>query len=177
VEWIHDADATADWCWALLRNESFDLATAFSRLKKLEDIKKFKMIVTELCSRNAGFNPKSGRTLLHAVVLNSKLSKEDRLETLRFVMSFYINPFVPDKHGKQVVDYCNTKENRELKALLLNYQRWRPDRRVMEWYGPYCKKRLEAFLLVEKRLRLGLNRDLKNLILSHIAETEYVWVK
>jgi ankyrin repeat protein len=175
VERIHEADATADWCWALLRNESFGLDIVFGKLQQLEDIKKFKMIVTELCSRNAGFNPKSGETLLHAIVLNEKLSKEDQLEAARFVMSFYINPFVPNSDGKRAVDYCDTKE-RELEALLLKYQRWRPDRRVMEWYGPYCKKRLVAFLLVEKRLRLGLNRDLKNLLLSHIAETEYVWV-
>jgi ankyrin repeat protein len=176
VKWIHHADKAADVCWALLRDESFDLGISFSELKKLRDIKKFKMIVTELCSRNAGFNPKSGETLLHAVILNEKLSKEEQLKAARFVMSFYINPFVPEEDGYQAVDFCFPKEKRELKSLLLNYQRWRPDRRVMEWYGPYCKKRLVAFLLVEKRLRLGLNRDLKNVILAHIAETEYGWV-
>jgi ankyrin repeat protein len=174
VEWIHDADTAADYCWALLRNESFDVSLVFNQLEKLNNLEKYKMIVTELCSRNAGFNQNSGRTLLHIVVLNSKLPKKDRLEALRFVMNFYINPFVLDNHGNRAIKYCRRKEEIE---FLSQYQRWRPDRRVMEWYGPYCKKRLVAFLLVEKRLRLGLNRDLKNLLLSYIAETEYVWVK
>jgi hypothetical protein len=173
VNWIHDAD-TADYCWALLRDETFDVNIVFTELEKLDNLEKYRMVVTELCSRNAGYNPASGRTLLHAVVLNSKLAKKDRLDALRFVMTFYINPFVLDNDGNQAIKYCDTKE--EI-VLLSQYQRWRPDRRVMEWYGPYCKKRLMAFLLVEKRLRLGLNRDLKNLILSYIAETECLWVK
>jgi hypothetical protein len=90
-------------------------------------------------------------------------------------MSFYMNPLVLDDNNKRAIEYC-TKEEKELGKLLANYQIWKPEKKVMDWYGPYCRQRLRAFVLVEKRLKLGLSRDLKNLILSYVAEREYVWV-
>jgi hypothetical protein len=90
-------------------------------------------------------------------------------------MSFHINPLVLDNKNKKAIDYCR-KEEKELGLLLANYQIWRPEKKVMDWYGPFCRGRLQAFLLVEKRLQLGFPRDLKNLILLYVAEREYVWV-
>jgi hypothetical protein len=100
---------------------------------------------------------------------------EDKIKIVQHITSFYINPLVLDKKNKRAIDYC-TKEEKELFNLLVDYQQWKPDKKVMDWYGPYCRERLEAFLLVEKRLKLGFPRDLKNLILSYVAEREYVWV-
>jgi hypothetical protein len=90
-------------------------------------------------------------------------------------MSFKINPLVLDNDNKRAIEYC-TKEEKELHRMLAHYQQWKPKKKVMNWYGPYCRGRLRAFLLVEKRLKLGFPRDLRDLILSYVAEREYVWV-
>jgi hypothetical protein len=159
----------------LLRNGEFDITEVFQALSGSDNLGLWCYSATELWQRSAGSNHATGETILHLAVKCTKLSAEDKIRIVQHITSFFINPFVLDNDNKRAIDYC-TKEEKELGHILANYQQWKPDTQVMDWYGPYCRGRLQAFLLVEKRLKLGFPRDLKNLILSYVAEREYVWV-
>jgi hypothetical protein len=163
------------YCWLMLRNGEFDIAKIFQTLFDSDDLDLWCYSTTELWQGGLARNLATGETILHLAVKCKKLSPEDKIKVVQHIMSFYINPFVLDNDNKRAIDYC-TKEEKELYHLLAHYQQWIPDKKVMDWYGPYCRQRLSTFLLVEKRLQLGIPRDLKNLILSYVAEREYVWV-
>jgi ankyrin repeat protein len=162
-------------CWAMLRKGEFDISKVFQTLLGSDSLDLWCSSTTELWQGGSARNPTTGETILHLAVKCTKLSPEDKIKVVQHIMSFFINPLVLDNDNKRAIDYC-TKEEKHLVLLLGNYQQWKPDKKVMDWYGPYCRQRLEAFLLVEKRLKLGFPRDLKNLILSYVAEREYVWV-
>jgi ankyrin repeat protein len=162
-------------CWALLRNGEFDLSNIFETLSGSGDPDLWRTCATELWQRSAGSNLATGETILHLAVKCTKLSAENKLKVIQHIASFFINPLVLDNDNKRAIDYC-TKEEKELHHILANYQQWKPDKKVMDWYGPYCRQRLAAFLMVEKRLKLGFPRDLRHLILSYVAEREYIWV-
>jgi ankyrin repeat protein len=163
------------YCWSMLRNGEFDIAKIFAALSGSDAVDLWCISATELWQRGRALDPSTGETILHLAVKCAKLSTENKIKVVQHIMSFQINPFVLDNDNKRAIDYC-TEEGRELYDLLAYYQQWKPDKKVMDWYGPYCRGRLQAFLLVEKRLQLGFPRDLKNLILAFVAEREYVWV-
>jgi ankyrin repeat protein len=171
---VKDQDPPA-LCWSMLRNGEFDITEIFQTLSESDNLDLWCYSATELWQRSAGSNHVTGETILHLAVKCKKLSPEDKIEIVQHILSFKINPLVLDNDNKRAIDYC-TKEEKELHHILANYQNWKPEKKVMDWYGPYCRQRLRAFLLVEKRLQLGFPRDLKNLILSYVAEREYVWV-
>jgi ankyrin repeat protein len=171
---VKDQDPPA-LCWSMLRNGEFDISQTFQTLSDSDNLDLWCYSATELWQRSAGSNHVTGETILHLAVKCTKLSPEDKIKVVQHIMSFFINPLVLDNDNKRAIDYC-TKEEKELQRILANYQQWKPEKKVMDWYGPYCRQRLRAFLLVEKRLQLGFPRDLKNLILSYVAEREYVWV-
>jgi hypothetical protein len=162
-------------CWAMLRNGEFNISEIFLTLSGSDDLELWRCCVMELWQRSAGSNHVTGETILHLAVKCTKLSPENKIRIVQLIASFFINPLVLDNDNKRAIDSC-TKEEKELFNLLANYQHWKPDKRVMDWYGPYCRGRLTAFLLVEKRLKLGFPRGLRYLILSYVAEREYVWV-
>jgi hypothetical protein len=163
------------FCWSMLRNGEFDISQTFQTLSESDNLELWRYSTTELWQRSAGSNHATGETILHLAVKCTKLSVEDKIKIVQHIMSFYINPLVLDNDNKRAIEYC-TKEEKELHCFLANYQNWKPDKKVMNWYGPYCRQRLRAFLLVEKRLKFGFPRDLRHLILSYVAEREYVWV-
>jgi hypothetical protein len=162
-------------CWALLRNGEFDISKIFGALSGSNNLDLWCCSATELWQNGSARDLTSGETILHLAVKCKELSAEDKIKIVQHIMSFFFNPLVLDKNNKRAIDYC-TKKEKELHQILAHYQNWKPDKKVMDWYGPYCRGRLQAFLLVEKRLKLGFPRDLKNLILSYVAEREYVWV-
>jgi hypothetical protein len=159
----------------MLRNGEFDIAKIFQTLFDSDDLDLWCYSTTELWQRGQALNTSTGETILHLAVKCTKLSPENKIRVVQHIMSFFINPLVLDDNNKGAIAYC-TKEEKELHGILANYQLWKPEKKVMDWYGPYCRQRLRAFVLAEKRLQLGLSRDLKNLILSYVAEREYVWV-
>jgi hypothetical protein len=159
----------------MLRNGEFDVHEIFRTLSGSDNLELWRYSVTELWQRSAGSNHVTGETILHLAVKCTKLSVENKIRIVQHIASFFINPLVLDNDNKRAIDYC-TKEEKELYHILANYQHWKPDKKVMDWYGPYCRGRLITLLLVEKRLKLGLPRGLRNLILSYVAEREYVWV-
>jgi ankyrin repeat protein len=162
--------------WAQLRSGAeFDVSSLLYAMEKRGHLGLWITAASELWQRGKGSDPVTDETLLHLAVRAKKLSAEDKLKVAQHIMSFKINPLVLNKNNKRAIDYCG-KEEKELHDILVHYQQWRPEKKVMSWYGPYCRQRLRAFLLVESRLKLGFPRDLKNLILSHIAAREYVWV-
>jgi hypothetical protein len=64
----------------------------------------------------------------------------------------------------------------EIKPMLLKYMSWRPSKRVMDWYGPYCRDRMRTFLLVLRRKQIYLPKDLLHLVLSYIAKEEHLFL-
>jgi hypothetical protein len=162
-------------CWSSLRDGAFDISVVFETLSNSDSLDLWCYSTTELWQRGLALDVSTGETILHWAVKCKKLSAENKIKVVQHIMSFYINPFVLDNQDKRAIDYC-TKEEKELQRFLANYQQWKPERKVMDWYGPYCRRRLRAFLLVEKRLKLGFLQGLKNLVLSYVAEREYVWV-
>jgi hypothetical protein len=86
--------------------------------------------------RGLALDVSTGETILHLAVKCTKLSPENKIKIVQHIMSFYINPLVLDNDNKRAIDYC-TKEEKELGQLLANYQNWKPDKKVMDWYGPY----------------------------------------
>jgi ankyrin repeat protein len=169
------SSGSLSYCWSKLRNGEFDIADVFQALSGSDNVDLWCISATELWQRSAGSNLATGETILHLAVKCTKLSPENKIKVVQHIASFFINPLVLDNDNRKAIDYC-TKEEKELHRILANYQNWKPDKKVMDWYGPYCRRRLKAFVLVEKRLQLGFPRDLKNLILSYVAEREYVWV-
>jgi ankyrin repeat protein len=163
------------YLWALLRNGEFDISTIFQTLSDSANLDLWCYSTTELWQRSIGCNLATGETILHLAVKCKKLSPEDKIKIVQHIMSFYINPFVLDNNNKRAINYC-TKEEKDLHHILANYQQWKPEKKVMDWYGPYCRQRLRTFLLVEKRLQLGIPRGVRNLIALYVAEREYVWV-
>jgi ankyrin repeat protein len=172
---LMDLGYPPSYCWSLLRNGAFDISKVFQTLLDSDSLDLWRYSATELWQRGQALDASTGETILHLAVKCSKLSPEDKIEIVQHIMSFCINPLVLDNDNKRAIDYC-TKEEKQLHRILAHYQQWRPEKKVMDWYGPYCRQRLTAFLLVEKRLKLGFPRGLRNLISSYVAETEYVWV-
>jgi hypothetical protein len=147
----------------------------FRRLKGSPDADSWITDSTELWQRGKGCDPMTDETILHLAVKCTKLSPESKIKVVNHILTFEINPYVPDNAGKRAIDYCK-KEEKKLYDLLADYQTWKPEKKVMDWYGPYCRERMFAFLLVEKRLKLGMIRDIRHRILSYVAEREYLWM-
>jgi ankyrin repeat protein len=167
-----NVSSSPSFCWAMLRNGLFDIRVIFLALSALGDVVLWRYSTTELLQRGAGWSIDSGETILHVVVKCKKLSPEDKIEIVQHLLSFDINPLVLDgKNKRSAIEYCR-KEEKEVYDILANYQKWKPQRKVMDWYGKRCRERLKTFLLVDKRLRLGLPRDLRHLILEYVAEKE-----
>jgi ankyrin repeat protein len=161
--------------WALLRNGEFDISNVFIALAFSNSLELWCDCVTELWQNGSARDFASGLTILHLAVTCTALSAEDKIKVVQHIMSFQINPLVLDKNNKRAIEYC-TKEEVDLIRILNYYQRWKPEKKVMNWYGPYCRRRLHTFLLVENRLQLGFPWELKLMILAYVAEMEYVWV-
>jgi ankyrin repeat protein len=170
-----EAGFSPSYCWSMLRNSEFLVSHIFDTLTGSDNLDLWWCSVTELWQSGKSYDDVSGATLLHLAAGSPELSSADRIEIVEYVMSFKINPLMLDRENERAIDYC-AEEEKELYQMLADYQKWKPEKTVMNWYGPFCRQRLTAFLLVEQRLNLGFSRDLKNRILSYVAETEYVWV-
>jgi ankyrin repeat protein len=165
-------ETTPEQNWAFLRNTSFDLARAFGVLKESPDVGLWKMTTTELFYRGLGTNSRM-ENLLHLALRCRKLDEDARRLVLRHIFQFKLNPYIPNSDGQLPLDLVEDIKSFE---LLVGYMRWKPDRIVMSWFGNFCKKRLFATLLVFKRLRLGLNHDVKTMLLQYVAQREVVFV-
>jgi ankyrin repeat protein len=158
------------YCWAMLRGQVI-LSNVFQTLSNSDNLDLWCYCATELWHRGHAVNSFIRETILQLAVRCNKLTAEDKLKIVQHIFSFHINPLVVDITSKRAIDYC-TKEERELYNILAEYQRWKPEKNVMDWYGKSCRERFKTFLLVEKRLQLGLPRDLRHLILSYVAEID-----
>jgi hypothetical protein len=157
----------------MLRNGEFDIFEVFATLSESGDLDLWRYCATELWQRGAAFSEGTGETILHLAVKCQKLSAKRKLKVVRHILSFQINPLVRNYDNKKAIEYC-TKDEIKLYEMLASYQKWKPRTAVMDWYGKNCRERLKTFLLVEKRLRLGLPRDLRYLILEYVAAGEAV---
>jgi hypothetical protein len=65
------------------------------------------------------------------------------------------NPLIPNFRNQRAIDLANDPI---LKADIITCMQFRLKRKVMQWFGPLFRKRVFAFLLVLKRLKMGFTR-------------------
>jgi hypothetical protein len=169
-----DCTTSKEHFWALCRVGGFEHVPAiFNKLRRSDDVELWKLITTELFYSGRCVDNLKSNSLLHLIVRDTVLAPPDQLLVFQHITQFNLNPFVPNAAGETAAVLAQSSP---ISLAMQRYARWRPQKEVMSWYGPFCRSRMRAFLLVEKRLQLGLNRDVKMLILAYIAETESLWV-
>jgi hypothetical protein len=137
-------------------------------LSSTGNVEVWKFVIREALGSGVGFGEHS---ILHQICGSSRLSLKDQKELLELCFRFELNPFVP-KDGSMAVDVCPA----EIRPILQKYMSWRPSKRVMDWYGPYCRDRMRTFLLVLRRKQIYLPKDLLHLVLSYIAKEEQLFL-
>ncbi len=95
-------------------------------------------------------NQRTGDTFFHLLCGATKLTTEQKLEVLADLKRHYRNPLQPNWKGKLCIDVT---DDVKLKKELRKYMQWRPNRLVMEWYGPLFQQRAFTLLLVCYRLQ------------------------
>jgi ankyrin repeat protein len=125
-------------------------------------------------------HPVTGDTLFHVLCRSHALSAADKLVVLGDLRERHRNPLTPNYRNQLCTELT---EDRELKAALASYMCWQPERRVMDWFGPFFQRRAWALLLVCHRLKrqhpkrlAGLNRDIRHLLVKHASRMEYLYV-
>ena len=141
----------------------------FSAMSACTDTAVWRLVVGELLITR---HPATEDTLLHVA------ARANNLEAVRVCMSHSLNPLLRNNSNKLAADAATDKAVIE---ELRRYALWRPKRKVMQWYGPYFRNSARTFLLVcerwrAKRVRV-VTRDVRMLILSHLAAMESTYVK
>ncbi len=88
------------------------------------------------------------------------------------LMRVMVNPLLHDRHGRLALDHLVPKS--PLRATLAAYMLWRPTVEHMRWWGPFFAKRVFTWLLVHRRLRPRLPRDVSHRIIQWLARGECV---
>jgi hypothetical protein len=83
------------------------------------------------------------------------------------------NPLIPNFRNERAIDLTNEPI---LKADLNTYMQFKPNRCVMKWFGPLFQERVVAFLLVLKRLKVNVYKDVRLLLIEYMSKEEYIYV-
>ncbi len=117
------------------------------------------------CYGSYQFKPKR-ETILH-------MAARINPAALATVARCWVNPHLRDASLNRPIDNV-VSSNKEARAFLLDYMRWRPTRVVSDWFGPFFLDRARAFLLVCNRLRVPFGRDVRYRIIEWVAAGECV---
>jgi hypothetical protein len=125
-------------------------------------------------SREPGFqqHPKTGETVLHLLCRTDALTLEKKMKVLSWLKKDFRNPLIPNYKNQRAVDLTSDPV---LKAELLKYMEFQPNRWVMQWYGPVFRQRVFTMLLVVTRLKFGY-RDLRILLAKYMSKVEHIFV-
>jgi hypothetical protein len=118
-------------------------------------------------------HPKTGDTVLHLLCRTESLNTEERMTILSALKKDFRNPLIPNFRNEPAIDLTNDPI---LKADLNTYMQFKPKRRVMQWFGPLFRKRVFAFLLVLKRLKMGVYKDVRLLLIKYMSKGEHIYV-
>jgi hypothetical protein len=145
------------------------------KLATSQEVGVWKSCCVQLFSRGQAMSHDEN-TLLHLIVSSKNFPHvKEKLQVLRFVLKFGINPFCPNKKNQTALDLAGDDQPEIVRALR-EYQQWRPNFVVNSWYGPYCTDRIVTMLLVLKRKRLRLGEKATLVLCGQIARLEGVWV-
>jgi ankyrin repeat protein len=89
------------------------------------------------------------------------------------LMRLGINPLLRDAVGRLPLDVCLTNESRN---VVRSYMVWQPTEQCTRWWGPYFEQRAHVFMLVCKRWKNVLPRDVRYKIVRFLAEIEMACV-
>ncbi len=170
------SDCSVPWCWATLRNgdrqrldESY--RDIFRTLQdECDEVKLWILASREPCFQQ---HPKTGETLFHLLAKTTKLTTDQKLQVLERMKKDFRNPLIPD-----FSDSClavDLTHDPILKQALTAYMQFRPDARVMEWFGPVFRERVFTLLLVLKRFHIPANKDVKCLLVKYLSLVEHVF--
>jgi hypothetical protein len=112
----------------------------------------------------------SRNTLLHRV------AQTGNVDALRRVIKQRINPLLLNGSGQRAIDLVPYDAAHDLfMKEFAEYTKWKPDQVdiLVQWYGPFFRKRAKALCLVLKRHKV-ISRDVKLWLLSFLAATEVV---
>ncbi len=147
----------------------------FVALMQSDDVKLWKWASSEQLMQR---HPRTGKHIFHLLCKTSALSTKGKLAVLADLKRHRRNPLTPDFQGKLPVSKA---ADGKLQQALLEYMSWRPDRFVMEWFGPAFQRRAFALLLVCNRLRAqhkrlsALGADVKLLLVKYQSRTEHLY--
>ena len=116
-------------------------------------------------------HPITGETIFHLLCKTTELTDKQKCEVLKDLKRHRRNPLTPDFNNQLAVSLT---DDPNLIKDLTDYMRWRPDRLVMEWFGPAFQERVFALLLASKRL--GLYKDITHLIVLHVSKAERIYL-
>ncbi len=165
----------AKFNWALLRNgkKQFLDGSAndvFNLLSQSKDPKLWILASREPCFPQ---HPNTGDTVLHLLSRTDKLSSKQRMEVLAALKNDFRNPLIPNFNNKRAIDLTSDPA---LKVELAKYMEWQPHRSVMHWYGPLFRERAFALLSVLKRYPRAYVKDVRHLLVKHLAKVEHIYV-
>lgn len=111
--------------------------------------------------------------MLHLLGRSNVLTSEQKLEVLAKLKKDFRNPLIPNVKNQRAVDLTSDPV---LKAELLKYMEFQPNRWVMHWYGPLFRQRVFTMLLVLKRLHVAANTDIRKLLAKYMSKVEHIYV-
>jgi hypothetical protein len=118
-------------------------------------------------------HPKTGDTVLHLLCRTKSLSTKEKMTVLSALKKDFRNPLLPNFRKERAIDLT---KNPILKADLNTYMQFKPKRKVIQWFGPLFRKRVFAFLLVLKRLKMGVYKDVRLLLINYMSKEEHIYV-
>jgi hypothetical protein len=162
-------------CWAVLRNGVrllFDekVNDVFSALGRCNVVNVW---VWASFEPEMWKHPKSGDTLLHLLCRTDALCTDDKMIVFNSLKKEFRNPLTPNFRNERAIDLTNDPI---LKADINMYMQFRPERKVMRWFGPLFQQRVFAFLLVLKRLKVKVYKDVRLLLIKYMSKVEYIYV-
>ncbi len=124
-------------------------------------------------------HPVTGDTVFHLLCRSEAMDLQSKLLVLADLKLHYRDPLTPNFWNELCIDLT---KDAKLKEALQPYMCWQPDKRVMEWFGPFFQKRSFALLLVCYRLKkchpkrlAGLNKDIRHLLVLYMSRVEYIY--
>jgi hypothetical protein len=130
--------------WPLLLDDSEN--DVFNALERSRRVQLWQWASSELPHQH----PVTGDTVFHLLCRTNALPLTGRMQVLADLKAHHRNPLTPNYRNELCIEFTS---DAELRKSLQEYMCWQPDKRVMEWFGPFFQRRAWALLLVRNRLK------------------------
>ena len=106
--------------------------------------------------------------------LHTAIAKRN-VATMLLALQHGANPFWRDNHGNNALFHARADQSLiPIYKALREAIRFRPERRIAHWYGPYFQHRAWAFLMCCLRFEQRFGRDVRLYIVGFLADLESV---